>query len=116
MNTIPTALDWQNDPAAALAASLDLAKKTAADADASTNVIACGIAAQVVAAAAPLAGAAIGGPTGALAAAALAQFGIGLASQHAESLASLTPDQQALVTTAIQVGVAEATAKLKKGA
>jgi len=112
MNTIPTVADWAADPNGALAAAQALAKATLADADASTQAIAMGIASQVLTAAAPIAGAAIAGPSGALAAAALTTVATSVAQQAAPAVAALTAQQQQLVTSAIQVGAAAVQAKL----
>lgn len=111
MNTIPSIADWQTDPAGALAASKALADKTAADGDSSSKAVAIGIAAQVVRAGAPIAGAAVGGPMGAVAAAGLVAIADSLDSQHKDALAALTPEQQALVSQMIQVAVAQAAKK-----
>lgn len=112
VNPIPTVADWQTDPEASLAAAGTLAKITNAHGDATSEAIAWGIAAQVLAAAAPLAGQAIGGPLGALAGAAVAQVATTLADQHQTATAALTAGQQAIITQAIQVGATMATAKL----
>jgi len=118
MNEIPTAEDWQTDPAGALAAAKALADKTNADQDSTPATIALGIAAQVLATAAPIAGAALGGPLGAaggaLAGAALQTLATSLAAQHENALASLTPQQQALISAGVQVAAGVAQAKLVK--
>ncbi len=111
--SIPTAADWATNPAAALAAAGVYAQATSADGDPTTQVIAFGIAAQILAAAAPLAGQAIGGPLGALAGAAVGQVAASLASQHQAALSALTADQQALLTQTVAVGISLAAAKLK---
>jgi hypothetical protein len=97
----PTAEDWLKTPDAALAAALEIAKATSAHGDASTSAIALGIAAQVVQAAAPIAGAAVGGPWGAIIGAAVASLADTLGNQHAAALGPLTPGQQALIAQAI---------------
>lgn len=104
MSRIPTAQEWRENPEAALAASLEIAKVTSAHGDPSTQAIVLGIAAQAIAAAAPIVGAAIGGPGGAIAGAAIAQLADHLGNQSAASLNTLTTDQQALVSQTITLG------------
>lgn len=116
VNPIPTIEDWQNSPAESLAAAGVLAKLTNSHGDAASDAIAFGIAAQVLSAAAPLAGQAIGGPLGALAGAAMAQAAETLSSQHQSAVAELTAGQQTIITQAIAVGSALATAKLTQKA
>ncbi len=118
MNTIPTPEDWANDPAGALAAATALAKTTMDDGDVTSQAIAWGIAAQILATAAPIAGQALAGPLGgaggALAGAAIQDLAASLSSQRAGALAALPPEQQALVPTAVTTGAALAQAKLVK--
>jgi hypothetical protein len=104
MNTIPTTQDWASDPDGALAASLEIAKTTAAHGDASTQAVAFGIAARVLVAAAPIIGQALGGPLGALAGAAVSQVATSLQQQQTNALTALTPGQLALVDAAIAAG------------
>jgi len=110
--SIPTAQDWVTDPEAALAASLEIAKTTAAHGDVATAGIALGIAARVMRVAAPLIGSAIGGAGGALAGAAAIQLAESLNREHADTVKTLTPAQLSLVDQAIAIGLAAA---IKKG-
>jgi hypothetical protein len=116
MNLIPTKADWDADQVAAKAACDALIAALSQDAANSNHAVALGIAAQVLAAAAPIAGGALAGPLGTvggtLAGAALTEIADSLSSQHATALAALTPGQQQLVTTAVQAGAALAAAKL----
>lgn len=118
MDRIPTTADWIADPAASLQAHIALATKLTTDSGSSAGIIALGIAGQVLAAAAPIAGEALAGPLGAaggqLVATAITVAASSIQSQHATALQALTPDQQALVTTAVVTGTALATAKLSK--
>ncbi len=104
---IPTLADWAASPADALAASLGIANQTSNDGASSAASIALGIAAEVVQALLPLAGAAVGGPWGEVVGAAVSTLATTLTSQHATSLAALTPAQQALVTLTIQTAMAQ---------
>ena len=80
---------------------------------ASTNAtVALGVAAQVLAAAAPLAGAAVGGPAGEMVGTAVGVLATSLAAQHTNALASLTPDQQAAITSTVATAASLATAHL----
>lgn len=111
MSQIPTAQDWAGNPEAALAASLELAKATAAHSDATSTGIALGVAARVVRALAPAIGQAVGGPMGALAGAAVVQVADALNQEHAQAVKALTPSQIALIDQAIAIGVLAATKK-----
>lgn len=108
----PSATDWASNPAQALSDSLALARATATDATASGVLTGLNILAQAAAALAPIAGAAVGGPTGALAAATIAQLGAELAAQSANGAAKLDPGTQALITQAIGVGAQAISAKI----
>lgn len=111
MTQIPTADDWANNPDAALAASLEIAKATAAHGDATSSGIALGIASRVVRALAPAIGQAVGGPLGALAGAAIVQVAESLNQEHAVAVKALSPAQVALIDQAIAIGVQAATKK-----
>ena len=111
---IPSAADWAADPTAALALSLEVAKATAADGDATSEAVAFGIASRFLSALAPVAGSALGGPFGALAASAVVSLSDSLLAQHGDKTAAMTPDQRALVDHAVDVSVAAATALLHK--
>lgn len=112
MDPVPSVPEIQADPAGAVAAAGVLAQATSADGDATTQALAWGIAAKILAAAAPLAGEAIGGPLGALAGQAVGIAASSLASQHADAIATLDAGQQALITEAITVGAAAVAAKI----
>ena len=112
--TIPTAQDWANDPAKAAADAAAQAQTTAADGAASTAAIVLGIAGQILTAAAPIAGLAIGGPWGPIIQAALASLSSQMGSQSMSVLSSLTPAQQQIVQSTIQVAVQEAMAAIQK--
>lgn len=111
MTRIPTAQDWATDPAAALDASIEIAKATSAHGDPTTQAVAFGIAARALVAAAPIIGQAVGGPMGALAGAAVAQIATSLQQQHVNALSALTPDQLALVDQVIATGATAITSK-----
>lgn len=111
MSRIPTAQDWLDNPEAALAASLEIAKDTAAHGDPTTAGIALGIAARLARAAAPIIGQAVGGPLGALAGAAIVQVAESLNQEHAVAVKALTPAQVALIDQAIATGVQAVTKK-----
>ena len=111
MTQIPTAQDWIDNAEGALAASLEIAKTTAAHGDATTAGIALGIASRILRTVAPAVGMAIGGPGGALAGAAAVQLAESLNREHASVVKALTPDQLALVDAAIAIGVTAATKK-----
>ena len=106
MDPVPSVPDFQADPAAATVAAGTLAQATSADGDATTQALAWGIAAKILATAAPLVGEAIGGPLGALAGQAVGTAATSLASQHADAVATLDAGQQALINEAIAVGAA----------
>lgn len=111
MTRIPTKDDWLTNPGESLEAALELAKVTGAHGDVSTQTVALGIAARVVAAAAPVVGSAVGGPWGALAGAAVSQVAASLEQSQRNALASLPPEQLALIEQAIAIGVAAALKK-----
>lgn len=108
---IPTAEDWQKDPDAALAASLEVAKTTGAHGDATTAGIALGIASRILRVAAPAIGGAIGGAAGALAGAAAVQLADSLNREHSSVVKALTPGQISIVDQAIALGVQAVTKK-----
>lgn len=118
--TIPTAADWKADPAAAATASDALIAILRQDAAGENSAVSMGIAAQVLAAAAPLAGEALAGPLGAaggaLAAAGIQALANSLASQHAAAKQALTPDQQQLVQSLIAAGTVAVAAMIPKSA
>lgn len=113
MSRIPSIEDWKNDPAGSLAAASELAKATSANGDASTQAIAMGIAAKVLAQAAPIVGQAIAGPLGAIAGAAVMEVAESMASQNANALSTFTAGQRAMIDVAVQTATAAAAEKLK---
>ena len=108
---IPSAQDWIDNPDAALAASLEVAKETAAHGDPTTAGIALGIASKILRAAAPAIGQAVGGPVGALAGAAAVQLADSLNREHADVVKALSPGQISIIDQAIAIGVQAATKK-----
>ena len=111
MSKIPTAQDWIDNADAALAASLEVAKETAAHGDPTTAGIALGIAAKILRVAAPSIGQALGGPVGALAGAAAITLAESLNREHADVVKALSPGQIAIIDQAIAIGVLAATKK-----
>lgn len=111
MNKIPTAQDWIDNAEAALAASLEIAKDTAAHGDPTTSGIALGIASRILRIAAPAIGQAVGGPVGALAGAAAVQLAESLNREHADVVRTLSPGQISIIDQAIALGVQAATKK-----
>lgn len=129
MSTTPASLnDWLNDAAKALQNDQALVDATNADAAASASTLALGFLAQIAALGAPilsgLIATAVGGPgatatavaegkvLGDLAAASLTTLANTLTAEHANALAPLTPEQQALATSVLTTGAAILTDKL----
>lgn len=114
MTTPPTVKDWETNPDRAAQDAATIANITAAEGSTSTAAVVLGVASQILTAAAPLAGAAIGGPWGPILEAAIASLSGGMGAQSTSFLQGLTPAQQQVVQAAIQVAVQQAMTSIQK--